>query len=76
LRPVLAASVPISSFKRPWVTFSLISSVLREKIKGCILRNIDIAYWERCSITERAERESLVEVMESWKSLLSIGAHP
>ncbi len=45
--------------------------ILRGKIDSYILRNIDIAYWKRCAITERAERESLAEVMGTWKSLLS-----
>jgi hypothetical protein len=59
-----------------WELDALSPVVLRERIGSYIRGNIDIEYWARCEVTERAERESLVEIMGSWKNLLSIGARP
>jgi hypothetical protein len=56
---------------RCWELDALSPVVLRERVGSCIRGNIDIEYWARCEVTERAERESLVEVMGAWKSLLS-----
>jgi len=58
---------------RCWELDALSPVVLRERVGSCIRSNIDIEYWARCEVTERAERESLVEVMGAWKSLLSSG---
>jgi hypothetical protein len=54
-----------------WELDALSPVVLRERVASCIRSNIDVGYWTRCEVTERAERESLVEVMGTWKSLLS-----
>ena len=59
---------------RCWELDALSPVVLRERVGSCIRSNIDIEYWARCEVIERAERESLVEVMGDWKSLLSNGA--
>ena len=58
---------------RCWELDALSPVVLRERVGSYIRSNIDIEYWARCEVTERAERESLVEVMATWKSLLSSG---
>lgn len=57
--------------RRCWELDALNPVVLRERVAERIRGVIDMEYWARCEIIERAERESLVEVMGTWKSLLS-----
>jgi hypothetical protein len=56
---------------RCWELDALSPVVLRERVESCIRDNIDVPYWNRCATIERAEKESLVEVMRGWKGLLS-----
>jgi hypothetical protein len=49
-----------------WELDALSPVVLRERVANCIRANIDIQYWARCEVIERAERESLVDVMAGW----------
>jgi hypothetical protein len=53
-----------------WELDALSPVVLRERVESCIRDNIDVEYWARCEVIERAEQESLVEVMGDWKSVL------
>jgi hypothetical protein len=41
-------------------------NVLRDRIEQTIRAEIDFDAWERCKIAEKAEHQSLIEVMESW----------
>jgi hypothetical protein len=54
-----------------WELDALSPVVLREAVENHIVDGIDSEYWERCEHVERAERESLMEVMGSWKALIS-----
>ena len=56
---------------RCWELDALSPVILRERVASRIRANIDMEYWARCEVTERAERESLVSVMGTWKKLLS-----
>lgn len=47
---------------------------LREEVEAHIYSRMDLEYWERCALVERAERESLVEVMQGWKDSISMQA--
>ena len=59
-----------------WELDALSPVVLREAVENHIVGGIDLEYWERCSQVERAERESLMEVMGSWKALISRERRP
>jgi hypothetical protein len=39
---------------------------LRRRVEHAIRSQIDFAAWDRCKLVEKAERQSLVAVMESW----------
>jgi hypothetical protein len=39
---------------------------LRDRVEETIRAEIDFDAWERCKIAEKAEHQSLIEVMESW----------
>jgi hypothetical protein len=54
-----------------WELDALSPVVLRERVANCIRANIDLEYWARCEVIERAERESLVEVMAGWRYRLA-----
>lgn len=50
-----------------WELDALSPVTLRERIAGHIRSNIDIEYWARCEVVEKAERESLVDIMGVWR---------
>lgn len=54
-----------------WELDALSPVTLRERIAGHIRSNIDIEYWARCEVIEKAEKESLVDIMGVWKRRLS-----
>jgi hypothetical protein len=59
-----------------WELDALSPVVLREAVENHIVDGTDSEYWERCEHVERAERESLMEVMGSWKALISREGRP
>jgi len=56
---------------RCWELDALSPVILRETVEKRIFELIDTAYWERCAVVERAERESLVGIMAEWKRIVS-----
>jgi hypothetical protein len=59
-----------------WELDALSPVALRAAVENHIVDGIDSEYWERCEQVERAERESLMEVMGSWKALISREGRP
>jgi hypothetical protein len=51
---------------RCWELDALSPVVLRERLEQAILTRIHRAAWERAEVTERAECESLVTILNSW----------
>jgi hypothetical protein len=52
---------------RCWELDALDPNVLRNLVEGAIQDEIEPSSWQRCAIVERAERESLRTVLDSWK---------
>jgi hypothetical protein len=52
--------------QRCWELDALDPNALRGRVKGEIRSQIDFNTWDRCKAVEKAELQSLVEVMESW----------
>jgi hypothetical protein len=50
-----------------WELDALDPNVLRARVEAAIREYIDWAAWERCSLAEQAERQSLADVMNAWK---------
>lgn len=47
---------------------------LRTEVEGHIRDLIDVEHWERCAKVEQVERESLIQVMQSWRNSISVQA--
>ncbi|MGH8659726.1 MAG: hypothetical protein ACREV4_14950 [Gammaproteobacteria bacterium] len=50
-----------------WELDALKPTILRNEVENCIRGVIDRDEWDRLAVIERAEKESLVQVMTSWK---------
>ena len=57
--------------RKCWELDALDPNTLREIVKQAIVAEIDDEAWDRCSLIEKAERESLRTVLDAWK-----GAEP
>jgi hypothetical protein len=53
--------------KRCWELDALDPNMLRDCVEREILDCIESQAWDRCKVVERAERDSLREVLERWK---------
>jgi hypothetical protein len=51
-----------------WELDALDPNLLRECVRRAIKAHIEPVAWERCKVTERAERSSLNSILKSWKS--------
>jgi hypothetical protein len=52
-----------------WELDALDPNVLRNLIEEAIQDEIEPSAWQRCAVVEKAERESLRTVLDSWKSV-------
>ena len=52
---------------RCWELDALDPNVLRDRVEQFILDEIDVETWNRCIAIEKAERQSLDEVLRNWK---------
>ncbi|WFU53028.1 hypothetical protein QA639_25485 [Bradyrhizobium pachyrhizi] len=52
-----------------WELDAMDPNDLRARVEGMIERHIEPVAWERCRLVNEAERDSLREVLESWKAL-------
>lgn len=59
---------------RCWELDALSPVVLRERVEQAIVDRLDQAAWERASITERAECESLESILQTWPGISSQGS--
>jgi hypothetical protein len=50
-----------------WELDALDPNVLRHRVEQFVRSEIDFDAWDRCMQVERAEHQSLVEVMRSWR---------
>jgi hypothetical protein len=50
-----------------WELDALDPNVLRDMVEEAILEHIEPVAWDRCKATEKAERESIQEVVGRWK---------
>ena len=53
---------------RCWELDALDPNDLREIVQEAIEAEIEPDAWHRCAVIERAERESLREVLDNWRS--------
>jgi hypothetical protein len=56
---------------RCWELDALNPNVLRDRVEQRIRSLIDWPAWERCAAVEKAERDSLLEVVAAWKGIAS-----
>jgi hypothetical protein len=56
---------------RCWELDALDPNVLREMVDAAILEHIEPVAWERCRVTEKAERESIQDGVGKWKDAQS-----
>jgi hypothetical protein len=59
---------------RCWELDALSPIILRRDVEAAIARRLDLTTWERAEIAERAERESLVGILDSWPGISSQGS--
>jgi hypothetical protein len=59
---------------RCWELDALSPIILRRDVEAAIARRLDLTTWERAEIAERAERESLVSILDSWPGISSQGS--
>jgi hypothetical protein len=59
---------------RCWELDALSPIILRRDVEAAIARRLDLTTWERAEIAERAERESLVRILDSWPGISSQGS--
>jgi hypothetical protein len=52
---------------RCWELDALDPNALRERLKAAILQHIEPVAWARCKTAEKAERESIQDVIGKWK---------
>jgi hypothetical protein len=52
--------------ERCWELDALDPNVLRERVRQAIDRRLDHEAWERAEVAERAERDSLVSILNDW----------
>jgi hypothetical protein len=57
--------------RRCWELDALSPVDLRRDVEQAIRGMIVPELWERCQVTERAERESLQEILGNWKQPIS-----
>jgi hypothetical protein len=57
--------------RRCWELDALDPNILRDRVEAAIREYIDWPSWERCAAVERAERDSLLEVVGAWKGVTS-----
>lgn len=56
---------------RCWELDALDPNILRARVEAAIREYIDWPSWERCTAVEKAERDSLLEVVGTWKGVTS-----
>jgi len=54
---------------RCWELDALDPNALRALVRKAIRREIEPNAWKRCAVVEKAERESLRHVLDSWKGV-------
>jgi hypothetical protein len=57
--------------RRCWELDAMDPNDLRARVEQEIASRIEPAAWKRCKVTERAEKDSLREVMASWRGAVS-----
>ena len=57
--------------KRCWELDAMDPRDLRALVRKAIVKEIEPVAWKRCSVVEKAERESLRSVLDSWQSAKS-----
>lgn len=56
-----------------WELDAMDPVVLRKRVEASIKEMIDLEYWQRCEVAERAERESLRHYMKGWRQATNHG---
>ncbi len=54
---------------RCWELDALSPPVLRERVERAIVRHLDPDAWERAEVVERAERNSLTDILSAWPGI-------
>lgn len=54
---------------RCWELDALSPVILRDRVRQAIVDNLDLEAWQRADVTEAAERESIVSILNAWPGI-------